>query len=370
MPLEPDSERNLNRDTQALLTIVVAAYNIEGYIEEALESLLSQPFIDKMKIIVIDDGSTDETHAAARAVVDRDGGTHIKLVRQKNGGVSAARNAGLAAVRTPYVGFLDGDDIYLEGFCKTVMPVLEEGKWDMIEYNVKIIDDDGRVLDDIELVAPHAQGGQPMDRDARLRFADDFHTFAWTRVYRIELFDDISFSTDRHYEDMAIAPSLCLKAKNVFRVALPLIGYRRRFGSITQKAVLRDMRDLRLNGQEALARCNGGELDEFWLKVYDKLYQRARFVCARVEHGQFRQASAVLASMTDDHRSARNTLAARGGMRVVELKYSGLNLRADRSMHFLKGIVKKVLRRRLDHHHQRVRCPAVSNQLSGSARGQ
>jgi glycosyltransferase involved in cell wall biosynthesis len=369
MPLEQDSMRNENREIQPLLSIVVAAYNIEGYIEEALESLLSQPDIDAIRIIVVDDGSADDTHAAAKAIVDRDGGKHIELIRQENGGLSAARNTGLKAVRTPYVGFLDGDDIFLKDFSKDVLPVLAQGKYDMIEFNATIIDDDGRALEQMDIVKPEAAGGRTLSTADRMAFADDFHTFAWARIYRSEMFDTISFPIDRHYEDMAIVPTLYLRANSIYRISAPLLGYRRRFGSITQKAGLRDMRDLRANGLEALARCKGNELDAYWLKVFDKVFHRACHVCARVEHGSFRQASQTLSELANDHRQATEKLAARGGTRVVELKHSDLNVRADRSIYFLKGLVKKVLRRSLDHH-QRARRPDVAGQLSGSARGQ
>ncbi|BCQ27734.1 glycosyltransferase (plasmid) [Caballeronia sp. NK8] len=360
MPFESDSLR----DTNPLLTIVVAAYNIEGYIEEALESLLSQPHIDAMKIIVVDDGSRDETYAAARAMVERDRGVHIELLQQENGGLSAARNTGLAAVRTPYVGFLDGDDIYLKGFTEAVIPVLAEGKWDVVEYNVKIIDDDGRELDDITLVDATDGGGVPMNQATLKQFADRFHTFAWARVYRTGLFDAAPFPVGRHYEDAALVPSTYLRASSLYRIPTPLIGYRRRFGSITQCASLRDVEDLRANGKEALARCDGGEMDEFWLTVFDKLFHRACHVCARVDRASFKHASETLNAMAVDHRTTRATLTARSGREVGELAPFDLNVRADRSIHFLKGLVKKMLRRSLDHH-QRERRPSPSNQLSG-----
>ncbi|MFM0327522.1 glycosyltransferase family 2 protein [Caballeronia glebae] len=352
------------RDTSPLLSIVVAAYNIEGYIEEALESLLSQPHIDAMKIIVVDDGSRDETYAAARTIVERDRGVHIELLHQENGGLSAARNTGLAAVRTPYVGFLDGDDIYLKGFTEAMIPVLAERKWDVVEYNVKIIDDDGRELDEIELVNNATSGGHPMDRAALQHFADTFHTFAWARAYRTDLFDAAPFPVGRNYEDMALVPSTYLRASSIYRIPTPLIGYRRRFGSITQTAKLRDMQNLRVTGQEALARCDGGEMDDFWLTVFDKLFHRACHVCARVDRASFKQASETLTAMAVDHRKMREKLTERSGREVVELAPFDLNVRADRSIHFLKGLVKKVLRRSLDHH-QRERRPRTSNQLSG-----
>ncbi|SPB13689.1 glycosyltransferase [Caballeronia novacaledonica] len=360
MPLDSDSLR----DTGPLLSIVVAAYNIEGYIEEALESLLSQPHIDAMKIIVVDDGSRDETYAAARAIVERDRGVHIELLHQENRGLSAARNTGLAAVRTPYVGFLDGDDIYLKAFSDAIIPVLAERKWDVVEYNVKIIDDSGRELDEIEIADDATSGGHPMDRAALKQFADRFHTFAWARTYRTDLFDEAPFPVGRNYEDMALVPATYLRASSIYRIPKPLIGYRRRFGSITQTAKLRDMHDLRVSGQEALARCDGSETDDFWLTVFDKLFHRACHVCARVDRASFKQASETLTAMAVDHRTKRETLTAHGGREVVELAPFDLNVRTDRSIHFLKGLVKKVLRRSLDHH-QRERRPSTSNQLSG-----
>lgn len=360
MPFESDSLR----DTNPLLSIVVAAYNIEGYIEEALESLLSQPHIDAMKIIVVDDGSRDETYAAARAIVERDRGVHIELIQQENQGLSAARNTGLAAVRTPYVGFLDGDDIYLKGFTEALMPVLAERKWDVVEYNIKIIDDDGRELDRINLVDDASGGGRPMDRAALLTFAEDYHTFAWARVYRTDLFDAAPFPVGRHYEDAAIVPSTYLRADSLYRIPKPLIGYRRRYGSITQRFTLRDVQDLRVNGKEALARCDGSDMDDFWLTLFDKMFRRACYVGARVDRRSFKQASETLTAMAVDHRKTRATLAERSGREVVELAPFDLHVRADRSIHFLKGLMKKLLKRSLDRH-QRARRPGASNQMSG-----
>jgi Glycosyl transferase family 2 len=349
-----------------LLSIVVAAYNVDGYIEEALESLLSQPYIDAIRVIVVDDGSTDDTFAAAQTVVERDGGHHIEVIRQSNRGVSAARNTGIAAVRTPYVGFLDGDDIYLRDFTRQVMPLLAQHRWDMVEYNIKIIDDDGHELDELELVSPSENGECALDLAAQERFANGFHTFVWARIFRVGLFKNVQFPLGRHYEDMAIVPSLHLLAKNVYRVSEPLYGYRRRFGSITQKSALSHMHDLRAIGLEALARCDGSETDDFWLTIFDKAFQRACHVCARVDRTSFPRASETLRTIAADHHTAVTGLAKRFGRQVVELKPFDLHVRVDRLAHQMKGIVKKFLRRRLDHH-QRERRVTLPNQQEGEA---
>ncbi|MGI4798693.1 MAG: glycosyltransferase family 2 protein [Janthinobacterium lividum] len=88
------------------VTVVVPAYNIAAYIDDCMDSILSQHFTD-LECWVVDDGSTDATAARVQARTD----PRIKLIRQANAGVSEARNAGLAQARGRYVMFLDGDDL-------------------------------------------------------------------------------------------------------------------------------------------------------------------------------------------------------------------------------------------------------------------
>lgn len=87
------------------ISVIVAAYNAEAYLREAIESVLSQTASD-WELIIVDDGSTDDTARVAATATD----PRITLIRQENLGVSAARNRGFAASRGDYVLFLDADD--------------------------------------------------------------------------------------------------------------------------------------------------------------------------------------------------------------------------------------------------------------------
>ena len=332
------------RNRSPLLTIIIAAYNVEIYIDDALNSLLSHPFIDAVDIIVIDDGSQDRTYAVAKAVVEADGGEHVLLIHQSNGGLSDARNKGCAHVRTPYVGFLDGDDMFLPEFLSVVIPLLA-GNWDMIEYNATIINDRNEPLLDLEVVPPVLAGGRDTDRKTVMQFATRFHCFMWARVYRTTLFDRNPFPIARHYEDAAVLPSVYLRARSVYYVTKPLICYRRRFGSITQTHLLQQVHDLHVTGLEALARCNGGEHDEFWHTVYRKVFRRACHVSARVDRAVFRDALNVLGQMAIDYQVA--TRAARRGREVGSLGRFISAVRADRCVFLVKELGKKVLRREL-----------------------
>src|SRR5947199_8414115 len=82
------------------------AYNYARYLREAIDSALGQTCAP-LEVIVVDDGSTDETPEVLSSYGDR-----IRVIRQQNQGVAVARNAGIAAAGGDYLAFLDSDDIW------------------------------------------------------------------------------------------------------------------------------------------------------------------------------------------------------------------------------------------------------------------
>ncbi|MDR3314165.1 MAG: glycosyltransferase [Oscillospiraceae bacterium] len=93
------------------VTVVVPAYNAQRDLRRCLDSLLAQTLRTALaiEILVIDDGSTDRTHAIALEYANREPGA-VRLHRQVNAGPSAARNRGIALAQGEYVGFVDSDD--------------------------------------------------------------------------------------------------------------------------------------------------------------------------------------------------------------------------------------------------------------------
>jgi glycosyltransferase involved in cell wall biosynthesis len=93
--------------TQPLISIVIPAYNAEAFIAEAIESVLAQDYQIR-EIIVVDDGSTDNTPGVLESYQNR-----IRFIRQSNAGLGTARNTGIAAANGELIAFLDADDRWL-----------------------------------------------------------------------------------------------------------------------------------------------------------------------------------------------------------------------------------------------------------------
>lgn len=89
------------------VSVIIPAYNGDRYLAEAIDSVLEQTYRD-YEIIVVDDGSTDNTAQVARQY-----GNRVRYLSQKNQGVAASRNFGLAAALGDYIAFLDQDDLFL-----------------------------------------------------------------------------------------------------------------------------------------------------------------------------------------------------------------------------------------------------------------
>lgn len=101
-----------------LVSVIVPAYNVEAYIAKCLESLLHQTY-RTIEIIVVNDGSTDATPAVIERILPTD--PRIHYLSQENGGLSAARNAGLDAARGEYICFVDSDDYVEENFVEVLV---------------------------------------------------------------------------------------------------------------------------------------------------------------------------------------------------------------------------------------------------------
>src|SRR5947209_609603 len=109
-PLPPSAEK-----LSPAVSVIIPAYNYATYLPKAIDSVLKQRFTN-YEIIVVDDGSTDNTADLIAKYGDR-----VRYVYQKNAGLPSARNTGIKAARGDYVGFLDADDEWHPNFLQNAM---------------------------------------------------------------------------------------------------------------------------------------------------------------------------------------------------------------------------------------------------------
>lgn len=101
-----------------LLSVIVPAYNVEPYLEECVNSILSNTFQD-YELLLIDDGSTDETGTICDALAERS--NKIKVFHTENRGLCAARNLGLDNASGTYISFVDSDDVISPHMLETLV---------------------------------------------------------------------------------------------------------------------------------------------------------------------------------------------------------------------------------------------------------
>lgn len=140
-----------------LVSVIVPAYNAGKYVRETLASVLAQTY-RTLEVVVVDDGSSDDTARIVEAVMASD--PRVRLIRQQNKGVAAARNAGIAAARGAFIAPVDADDLWHPSKIAKQLSRMRAGgqQVGLVYVWSASIDENGRVL--------HRRFGETVEGDA------------------------------------------------------------------------------------------------------------------------------------------------------------------------------------------------------------
>ena len=205
-------------------SVVVPVYNVEAYLTDCLKSLLTQDFAD-FEVICVNDGSTDHSREILSEWESKL--PQMKVIDRANGGLSAARNTGLAAATGDYVVFVDSDD-WVES--SMLSRLAEETRdEDMLCYACR--KSDSGTTD--TLLPERTDGWSYYNRHA-LEHREVAFVCVWQRCYRREFLIDNSlyFREGILHEDNEFTPRACLYAKSIKVIPDVLYNYRVRPGSI------------------------------------------------------------------------------------------------------------------------------------------
>ena len=227
-------------EKQPLISIIVPCYNTEDYIEQCLDSLIHQSY-KNLEIILVNDGSTDDTDAKIQPYLSDD---RIKYIIQENKGLSGARNTGLDIMKGEYVCFVDSDDFLHKDYVKTLYENLIKTDADISICDFLLYYDDAPV--DIETL-PVEETLDVKSRDEGMDYIDTYglkYILAWNKLYKAYIFDNIRYPLGKLHEDEFVAHHIFYKTNKSVFTSRKLYSYRQgRKDSIMSNITVKNFND-------------------------------------------------------------------------------------------------------------------------------
>ena len=247
------------------------AHNVGPYVDRAIRSVLDQTLGD-LELIVIDDASTDDTVAHVAGFLTQD--PRVVLLRQnKNEGVSAARNRGLAAARGQWIGVVDADDWVAPQRFARMMQEAERLEADILADDLFLVPD-GRDTPSARLMCEEPQGARIVPASHIVtRDPPEILGYGLLKpIFRKSALDraGISYRAElRRYEDFLFLMELAAKGLRIALLAEPLYSYRLRAGSLTKddpRRVLSEMKIVSARARRAAFEAKETALEQALLK--------------------------------------------------------------------------------------------------------
>ncbi|MFD2306498.1 glycosyltransferase family 2 protein [Enterococcus termitis] len=190
------------------ISIIVPVYNVEKYLDKCVQSILNQTFKD-FELILVDDGSPDNSGVMCDQYAEQD--ARVSVIHQENGGLSAARNAGIEKAKGRYLGFVDSDDY------------IAEDMYELLYTNLKREDADLATVGFLDIYA----GKEPVIKEkkyivtdmigaAKITFEGKLSTISATnKLYKKEIFDYVRYPVGMITEDAAVILDVLEQTKKV-----------------------------------------------------------------------------------------------------------------------------------------------------------
>lgn len=223
------------------LSILIATYNVENYIEKAIDSVLMQEY-DNFEIIIVDDASTDYTYKILKEYATKY--KNIFVYKNKsNKGIGWNRNFLISKAKGEYFLFLDSDDFFTKNLFKKCVPIIEEKKKDMYVFKTKIVMEK---LHNVKFTFfPTSTNVQCF---SGLDYVRKNIPLPWGSFIKTEFFRNLKLSFynryAKNYEDIGMMLIVYLSAKTFHQINFYGYNYLRRPKSISQINNLRSKKTL------------------------------------------------------------------------------------------------------------------------------
>jgi len=221
----------MNKQLNDLVSVIIPVYNTNKYLKRCINSILNQTY-KNLQIILINDGSTDDSGKICNAFADND--SRIEVIHQSNKGLSAARNIGLDHMNGQWVTFLDSDDYVSMYYIEQTLNACINHSADITvckhySYSGEVINDKFTNTVNFEII----------DKDEAIirHFGKKSHLLimACCKLYRASLWKDLRFPLGKIMEDVFVSHNLMYKTNKVVMLDAYLYAWLIHPASITQK---------------------------------------------------------------------------------------------------------------------------------------
>lgn len=213
-----------------LLSVVVPVYRVEPYLDRCVESIVNQTY-SNLEIILVDDGSPDNCPKMCDDWAERD--SRIRVIHKENGGLSDARNAGIALATGEFLAFVDSDDYIAGDMYEIMIAALRRTEAGIACCGTNIVKN-GVVTPVHCLPQEQCFTGELALREVLL--CGCVNESACDKVYRMEVFDEILYPVGEINEDIVVIPFLLDRAETIVHTGVPLYFYCRDGCSITRSS--------------------------------------------------------------------------------------------------------------------------------------
>lgn len=270
---------NKSIESNPLISVIIPVYNVEKYIEDCLKSVINQTY-ENLEIIVVDDGSPDESYKIIEKFAKKD--KRIKFIRQENRGLNGARETGFKASSGDFITFVDSDDIIDIDFIYESLNRMNDYidmsicQYDIFTDSATSIKEYGhasRVLSKVEAIRGWSKGNLG---------SKIFPQTAWGKIYRRHLIEAVDWdrSNYRINEDEFMSTMIYSAIKgDVLIIDSPLYFYRKRVDSITsnykEKPYTNSYKGQAISRSELFLRMSKfrvGKFPEFRREIFDNFY--------------------------------------------------------------------------------------------------
>ena len=188
------------------ISVIVPVYNVERFLRECIESIISQTYKD-LEIILVNDGSTDKSPLICEEYKKID--ARVIVLHKENGGLSDARNKGIDISTGEYIGFVDSDDFIENDMYELLLNNIKKVEADIATCGVisEKVKDKNFYKEEIIVNAHDGLKEMLMERS--------MNTSACDKLYKRSLFDEIRYPKDKLYEDLYTTYKLLHKANKI-----------------------------------------------------------------------------------------------------------------------------------------------------------